>query len=820
MLVVCLFSVLQLSPASVVTPSTVLAQSPVATPAVTTIRWFVPWDAAQAQPIADPLIAAFEKQYPNLHIQLQTSASRSAYERTLAIALNAGDGPDVFSVSTSKAYALALQELLLPLDNWVAADQLDLAAFAPDVLALYRTPTQGLHCLPAEIATVALFYNKDRFDAAGVPYPQAPWTWDDLLTTAQQLTQVDQATAPYYGIDRFDAYWPLLVWTATGHNIFDDPYTPTQFLLAEDKAAIAALQWLADLDLVHGVMPPLVEPEDETPAIDRFLTGQAAMQIGGLWQLPAYLAQPDHHVDFVELPGGAFTANRSDGNCFAVARNTPHVEAAWTFVKFLAGPGHAGATLLAEHQPLVPALNDIQTVLPWLAVTWPESNSNAFLPNAAVRFGLADPLHPIYNRWAAVVAEELPKLWRGEETAEAVVADMADEAKEMLDNLQAAAEVDQPAVLSVAVPVTAATSVTAAGAVSAISPLTASMDLTLPWSLPHHYYVAPHGDDVDVGESPITAWATLQHALDRVQPGDTIHLLSGDYFENVVSRVDGRAAAPITIIGTVDTVLHGAGAASAAFYLTHNHYTLTGFTIDGLYGDPTRKEGYTQKLLYVQGEKVKQGVTGLRVLNMRFQNAGGECVRLRYFAQKNEIAYSTFMTCGLLDFAFAEGGKNGEAIYIGTSSTQWDDGKNPTANPDESTANWVHHNVMNTQGNECVEIKEGASANLIEYNTCTGQLDPESGGIGARGDRNIIRYNVIYGNVGAAVRLGGHEVAGVQYGIHNEVYSNRFLHNVAGGVNVAVGPQTKICGNWLSHNLGKASFGDVGDAYTPNDPCH
>lgn len=165
------------------------------------------------------------------------------------INLDAGVGPDL-SVPTGKAYALALQELLLPLDDWVAVNQLDLAAFAPGVLAPW-TAVYGLHCLPTDIATLAVVYNKDRFDAAGVPYPQAPWTWDDLLATAQQLTVAEQR----YGIDRFDAYWPLVVCTATGHHSFDDPYTPTTFRL-EDKAAIAAFQWLADLSLVHGVMPP------------------------------------------------------------------------------------------------------------------------------------------------------------------------------------------------------------------------------------------------------------------------------------------------------------------------------------------------------------------------------------------------------------------------------------------------------------------------------------------------------------------------------------------------------------------------------------
>lgn len=816
-LAVCLFAFLLLAPSTLAARPTVFAQPPVVTPQVTPIRWLMPWDEMQAQQIGEPLIAAFEKRYPTIAVHLQTVADRTAYERTLAIALNAGTGPDLFSVSTVKASALAFQEQLLPLDGWVATDQLDLTAFAPDVLAQYRTPAQGLHCLPSDVATLVLFYNKAHFDGAGVPYPQAPWTWADLLHTAQELTQTDNAAAPRYAIDRFDAYWPLLVWTATGHNLFDDPYAPTQFLLT-DETAIAALQWLADLSLVHGVMPPL-ETEDEQAAVDDFLTGQAAMHIGGLWQLPTYLAQPELKLDFVALPGGNFTANRSDGNCFAIARNTPHAEAAWTFAQFLAGPEGEGAKLLAERQPLVPALIAAQIALPWLSATLPDRNRKAFLAQPTRRFALADPLSPIYSRWAAVMAEELPQLWRGEETAEAVVDELAEEAEEILDNLAPVTERVQNAALTMTVPLTAVTAVTAAHALTALTPVTGASALTLPFTLPHHYYVAPQGDDDASGESPVTAFATLQHALAQVQPGDTIHLLPGDYFENVISQVDGRVDAPITIMGPVDAVLHGAGTASAAFYLTHSYYTLTGFTMDGLYGDPTQKEGYTQKLLYVQGQGIKQGVTGLRVLHMHFQNAGGECLRLRYFAQKNEIAYSTFTTCGLLDFAFAEGGKNGEAIYIGTSSTQWDDGKNPTADPDASSANWVHHNTIDTQGNECVEMKEGASANLIEHNTCTGQLDPDSGGIGARGDRNIIRFNLIDGNVGAGVRLGGHVVDGVQYGVQNEVYGNRLVHNVAGGINIAVGPQARICGNWLSHNWGKASLGDAGADYQPSQPC-
>lgn len=796
----------------------VVAQEPPASTEIVTLRWFMRWDETRVQQIALPLIAAFEAQHPTIRIQLKNSSKSSDYYRTLNIELSKGDGPDVFYPATHMAYALALQDLLLPLDTRLAADEIDLADFDPGTFALYRRGEQQIHCLPADIATLVVFYNKDRFAAAGLPDPQAPWDWADLLATAQQLTaDVDgDGQIDTYGIDRFDAYWPLVVWTATGHNVFDDPHAPTQFLL-EEEAAVAALQWQADLSLVHEVMPPLASAEDadDNDERNRFLTGEAAMQIGGHWRIPAYQEQAAFPFDFVELPAGNFAANRSDGSCFAIARNTEHPAAAWEFVKFLAAPHGAGAHFLTEMQQMVPALQTLQYSDAFLAPSIaPQRNKAAFLPETNHRFSLYDPLHPIYSRWAAVAEEELSSLWRGEETAAAAVATMAEEVAEMLDNL-APSEEDQKTEGQKAEEQKTDEPDSPTGR----DPLVQVGASVSPLALPHHYYVAPDGDDEETGESPVTAFATLQHALNRVQPGDTIHLLPGDYFETVASVVAGRATAPITIMGPPDAVLHGAGDSNIIFYLTHDYYTLVGFTLDGLYGDPSQQEGYMDKLLYVQGKQVRRGVTGLRVLNMTFQNAGGECLRLRYFAQKNEIAYSTFTTCGLYDFEFDGGGKNGEAIYIGTSSTQWADGKNPTAEPDNSKQNWVHHNVIDTQGNECVEIKEGGNANLIEYNTCTGQLDPHSAGIGARGNRNIIRYNRVYGNVGAGVRLGGHEVDDIQYGVQNEVYGNQLMNNVAGGVNIAVGPQARICENLLTQNLGKRSFGDAADEYDPIQPC-
>lgn len=47
-----------------------------------------------------------------------------------------------------------------------------------------------------------------------------------------------------------------------------------------------------------------------------------------------------------------------------------------------------------------------------------------------------------------------------------------------------------------------------------------------------------------------------------------------------------------------------------------------------------------------------------------------ECVRLKHFVVGAEISGNTIANCGVKDYIYADGGENGEGIYIGTSSSQ------------------------------------------------------------------------------------------------------------------------------------------------------
>ena len=70
----------------------------------------------------------------------------------------------------------------------------------------------------------------------------------------------------------------------------------------------------------------------------------------------------------------------------------------------------------------------------------------------------------------------------------------------------------------------------------------------VPWvSRSADYWVGPGGRDREGSGGQRKPWATLQFAADHVKPGDTVHLLDGDYTGFFLSR-SGEVRAPIRFI--------------------------------------------------------------------------------------------------------------------------------------------------------------------------------------------------------------------------------------------------------------------------------
>ncbi|CAB1121513.1 unnamed protein product [Ectocarpus sp. CCAP 1310/34] len=337
----------------------------------------------------------------------------------------------------------------------------------------------------------------------------------------------------------------------------------------------------------------------------------------------------------------------------------------------------------------------------------------------------------------------------------------------------------------------------------------------------------------------------FQDALDVVNPGDVIELGNGDYWEDLKTRTDGTVDMPITIRGAGGTddrenvVLRGAGTSTRVLEIKHDYYIVEDFTVNGdAEDDPDRdadsdspEDMWRDVLIYAVANREPterdggyvSAIDGLVIRNMAVTNAGGECIRLRDHVTYAEVYSNYIIDCGIYDYREDGDGKNGEGVYVGTSSNQWDSDNNWDDVPDVCMGNIIRDNYIRTRGNEGIDVKEGSVDTLIEYNEVYMQYDDDSGGIGSRGDRSIIRYNHIEDTDGAGVRLGGHTVDGIEYGKNNQVYGNTMVDCRHSAVKVMVDPQGQICDNdvTLPDDIDEDDYEYSGGDfyYDPLKPC-
>ncbi len=167
----------------------------------------------------------------------------------------------------------------------------------------WRFDGSNLYGNPENLQVLALYYNRDLFDAAGVPYPDETWTWDNVLDAATKLTRRDGDQTTQWGMDIgvMDIWWgaQTLAW-AMGGGFFDKIVEPTRFQVS-DPVNIKALTFLRDLIFVHKVAPTKTQRSATAQDIGIFQTGKVAMFFDGSWSISGFQDVP-FKWDMAPLP--------------------------------------------------------------------------------------------------------------------------------------------------------------------------------------------------------------------------------------------------------------------------------------------------------------------------------------------------------------------------------------------------------------------------------------------------------------------------------------------------------------------------------------
>jgi multiple sugar transport system substrate-binding protein len=285
------------------------------------------------------IIADFEDQNPGILVQLEAIAGRDYYTRILT-QIAAKRAPDVMNIGDDAVPSFVKTGAFLPLDDCLASLDFDPGVYLPGLLDPGTVDGQ-LYFLPKDYSTLAVYYNKALFDAAGVSYPEDGWTWDDLLATAQALTQDTDGDGQtdIYGI-QLPANWTtgFEYWVAAagGSLISEDGASYVGYM--DSPESIRAAQFYADLYNEYAVAPPPADLSAFGGGNSDFDTGKAAMRLFGRWPQAGMLENPNIDLGVVGTPSDAVDANILFWGGFGIASTTEHPAEACKFLSYYAGP--------------------------------------------------------------------------------------------------------------------------------------------------------------------------------------------------------------------------------------------------------------------------------------------------------------------------------------------------------------------------------------------------------------------------------------------------------------------------------------------------
>lgn len=301
---------------------------------------FMGWEASplETQAVKDG-IAAFEKANPGIKVNYTPGLAGSEYNAKLLSSAAAGSLPDVMFVAAESYRTIVSKGAL-----WDITDQFDENYPLDDFINSSRTIMEvDGHVYGISSCTVSpiVYYNRDVFDAAGIPYPSADpnscWTIDEFREIAKKLTSDD--IFGVYGLETVaDTLNAQLL--SNGGTRYNEDYTKSTMNSPENKEVFETIKAIRETD---GSAPDASTLDAVGMSAKQMLqTGKVAMLIDGSWSLQE-LAASDMNIGMAPLPSYGRVLTTGQAHLHCISDTSPHKEEAWKFLQFLSGMEYQGA---------------------------------------------------------------------------------------------------------------------------------------------------------------------------------------------------------------------------------------------------------------------------------------------------------------------------------------------------------------------------------------------------------------------------------------------------------------------------------------------
>ena len=288
------------------------------------------------------LIEQFHEANPDVRVLHNSEFPYANFRDELAASAPAGVGPDVVTLFYGWIPAFVDAGYLVPLpaedfpEEWIESH------FSPMVA---NSKFEGSYwAVPTAVRSLALFWNKDIFEAAGLDPETPPATLDEFVDIAIATTTYD-GDAEIMNITQ-QGYAPQL--SGQAHHWFREvllrqyggvPYNEDNTeVLFNSPEGCEAFAWLASFETEHKTG----SNDLFNGATESFLTGTAALHIDGSFRLGAIAKDyPDLNFGVAELPVGpngersTFGSYWTHGITRRAAADEARMEAATRFLQFI-----------------------------------------------------------------------------------------------------------------------------------------------------------------------------------------------------------------------------------------------------------------------------------------------------------------------------------------------------------------------------------------------------------------------------------------------------------------------------------------------------
>ncbi len=244
------------------------------------------------------LIKQFEAENPGITVK-QVTFPYADYQTRIIAAKAAGRSPEVMQLFYGWLDTFIAGKLLQPLSKTAFKDEDIEKNFFAIVSAMKRDGQY--YGLPTAVRSMALFYNKDMFQKAGLDPEKPPQTLNELVTAAKALAKRDSAgnfqqVGMALDIARQDHNWvrEILLRQYGGESYSADGSK----VAYNTEAGAKALEFYTSLQKVHRVGQEGFMDEGQAA----FRAGLAGMVVDGTFRIASYKTIPSFKWGVAELP--------------------------------------------------------------------------------------------------------------------------------------------------------------------------------------------------------------------------------------------------------------------------------------------------------------------------------------------------------------------------------------------------------------------------------------------------------------------------------------------------------------------------------------